>query len=455
MSVHTYRYRLYPSDAQQALMLRFCGCARKVYNLCLDWWSAAYKQHKADGTDMGKMPDYSYYKALPEYAYLKQCDAVALQQARMHFQKAIDDFLKSKTGKRNGKRLGFPKHKKKGVSRDSYTTYNNGNNIHLTPDCKYITLPKIGRVRIVLHRPFCGKVKSVNVSRSRSGKWHVALTVECSGVDKPYINRSANAVNPKVVGLDMSMEHLVVSSEAADNAIPKRVRLYRKSERKLARLQRKVSRRGYTELETTHVTRKGNVVPDKAPGRNRRKAMLAYARYAEKVANRRREECIQRALYYVRRYDVVVIEDLDMQAMARSLNLGKSVNDIAFGEFRHWLEWEAAKYDCYVHYVDKWFASSKLCNECGYRYADLTLKEREWTCPSCGHKHDRDVNAAKNLRDEFLREYNTVGATGIYACGDGASTLRNICARALSAKQETNDAEVAVASSEAPDFSRG
>ena len=157
---------------------------------------------------------------------------------------------------------------------------------------------------------------------------------------------------------------------------------------------------------------------------------------AERIAAKRRENAIQTALHYVRKYDVVVIEDLDMQSMSQSLRLGKSVTDIAFGEFRKWLEWEASKYDCYVLVADKWFASSKTCHDCGYKNNSLKLSERGWVCPKCGARHDRDRNAALNLRGYFEDLYNTAGTAEINACGDFASTLRLAVGRALSLKQE-------------------
>ena len=391
-----------------------------MYNLCLDWWTEAYHKWKAEGIPFGKSPDYGVFAAMEEYFYLNDCDKVALQQARRHFEKAIKDYLKSKKGNRNGRRLGFPQHKKKNKCRDSYTTYNNSNCIRLVDD-SHIMLPKLGAVKVVLHRPFEGTIKSVCVSRTPSGKHFVSITVDTPEPDKPLVNRVANAANPKVVGLDMSLQTLVVSSEPSDDAIAKRVRLYRKEEKHLKRLQRSVSRKVF----------KSN---------NREKARRKCAALHERIAAIRRENAIRTALHYVRKYDVVVIEDLDMQAMSRTLRLGKSVLDIAFGEFRQWLEWEASKYDCYVCVADKWFASSKTCHECGSKNESLKLSDRMWVCPHCGAELDRDRNAALNLRGYFEERYNsTAGTAGINACGDSASTLRLAVGRALSLKQEARD----------------
>jgi putative transposase len=391
---------------------------------------------------MGKMPDYSFYRRQEEYSYLRDVDSVALQHGRMAFDAALKNFFEWKRGNRKGARVGFPKFKRKGVSRDSYATFNVNNSIRIVDGDKFVTLPKIGKVKIVLHRPFDGAIKTVHVNRRRSGRWYVSLTVETDRVEPSRRKRPVDLDNLKVVGLDMSMERFAVSSDADDSAIPKYVRRYRREQKRLARLQRRVSRRKLTVSEI-----------GTEPSRNRMKAQLAYARLSERIADQRGDYAVKTAIHFAKTYDVVVLEDINLQSMARTLRLGKSVNDLGFGEFRRWLEWEAGKYGCYVHYADKWFASSKTCNSCGYRNDGLKLSDREWTCPQCGDTHDRDLNAARNLRDEFLKEYSTAGTAGIDACGDSASTLRETVARALSSKQEKF--AVCQSRAEAADLGRG
>ena len=458
MATRTYKYRIYPTGEQEEKLSFFFGCARKMYNLSLAWWKEEYTKSRESGEPMGKMPDYTFYKKQDEYAYLKDCDSVALQQARIHLQKAIDGFLKSKGGTRKGKRLGFPRFKRKGVCRDSYTTYNN-NCVKISDDGKYISLPKLGKVRIRLHRRFAGVIKSVSVSRSRAMNHYVALTVETGEHCKPLVNRIERRDKLSVVGLDMSLQGLVVSSDTADGTKTKFVRQYRKHERKLARLQRRVSRKQMVGTGKYRTDKHGKQIEIKERSKNREKARIRHAKYAERVANMRTDFLTKEALHYVRKYDVVVIEDLDMQAMSKGLKLGKSVHDVAFGEFRRWLEWEGLKYDCHIHVVDKWFASSKTCSSCGHKKKDLALKDREWVCPECGTVHDRDFNAAVNLREEFVRQYNTAGTAGINACGDGTSTLRDYLARVLPQKPETvrkqETHKDGSGLTEAHDFSRG
>ena len=133
-----------------------------MYNLLLDWWISACKEYKTNGTPIGSLPQPTFYKKQEEYSYLKDCDAVALATARINLKSALDNYFKSKKGKRKGKKVQFPTFKKKGKCRDSYGTFNNTNCIKVT-DC-YISLPKLGRVKIVLHRPYEGTIKSVHVT---------------------------------------------------------------------------------------------------------------------------------------------------------------------------------------------------------------------------------------------------------------------------------------------------
>lgn len=192
----------------------------------------------------------------------------------------------------------------------------------------------------------------------------------------------------------------------------------------------------FIETEGIHFSKKYNKeIKNVVPSKNREKARIRLARLSEKISNQRRDYCIKTALYFARKYDVIVLEDINMQNMSRTLRLGKSVNDLGFGEFRRWLEYEGEKYDSLVYYADKWFASSKTCHECGEKNSLLRLSDREWVCPHCGSIIDRDRNAAMNLRDYFI-DINTAGTAGINACGDTSSTLRKTLLQVVSRKQE-------------------
>jgi len=159
------------------------------------------------------------------------------------------------------------------------------------------------------------------------------------------------------------------------------------------------------------------------------------------VANKRKDYAHKMSRYYADNYDVIVLEDIDMQDMSRTLHLGKSVHDLGFGMFRDFLSYKCEETDLVVIYAEKWFASSKTCHECGSKNELLRLSDREWVRPECGSMIDRDLNAALNLRDYFRQliggiDKNTVGTTEIYASGEVTSTLRETLTQVISMNEE-------------------
>lgn len=411
-----YKYRIYPNKEQQTKMNQFFGCCRFVYNKCIEWYSDAYKSWKENGTDIGKTPLLTEFKK--DFEFLKECDNAAIAYSRSNFERAIKDFIKSKKGKRKGKRLGFPQFKSKHKSKMTYKTCDAHGGIRFVDD-SHIKLPKMGLVKCVKHRDFDGVIKAVTVEMKPSGKYYVSVMVECPNEIELKINKKNNYNNLNVVGLDMSLSDFVVSSHEEDNTIVKYVRNYRKNEKHLSKLQRKISRK-----------EKGS--------KNRMKSKRQVAVLHEKIANQRKDFINKTALYFASKYDVIVLEDINLQNMSRTLHLGKSVTDLGFGEFRTVLEQKCNEYDTAIFYVDKWYPSSKTCSSCGAINKSLKLSDREWACTECGTCHNRDFNAALNLEQYFTNQYNTVGTTEINACGDNASTLRAIVMQVLSLNQEAS-----------------
>ena len=399
-----YKYRIYPNKEQQTKMNQFFGCCRFVYNKCIEWYSIAYKEWKENGTDIGKTPLLTEFKK--DFEFLKECDNAALAYSRSNFERAIRDFFKSKSGKRKGKRLGFPKFKTKHKSKVIYKTCDAHGGIKFV-DNKYIKLPKIGLVKCVKHRDFDGIIKAVSVERKPIGKFYISVMVECDENTVVKVKKNNNINNSNVVGLDLSLSNFVVSSHEEDNTIIKYVRNYRRSEKQLSKLQRSFSRK-----------EKGS--------KNRIKSKLKLAILHEKVANQRKDFIVKTALYFACKYDVIVLEDINLQNMSRTLHLGKSVNDMGFGEFRRVLEQKCHEYDTTIVYADKWYPSSKTCSSCGTVNKLLKLSDREWVCTECGCCHDRDVNAATNLEHYFTNYYNTAGTAGINAYGDTTSTTGDL-----------------------------
>ena len=421
-----YKYRVQPNTQQRLLLAKTFGSCRFLYNKYVELNNTHYTQWLANGKQKGRfltIPVESTFKT--DNTFLKEVDSLALMNVRRHFEQAMKAFYDSCTGKRKGKKVQAPKFHKKGVAKDSYTSSLVGTNIRL--DGNSLKLPKVGWLKIILHRelPQDGRILSVTVTREKDGTFYVSILVE-RDVTLPQKRVLSKPLNTqRVVGLDMSMEDFYVSSDKGHDATrTKYVRQYRKAEKRIKRLNRRHSRKQLVDTGKTAFSKRwGKDIKVKEPSRNRDKARLRLARAHRKVANKRLDFICQEAARLSKNYDVIVVEDLNMQGMSRSLHLGKSVGDLGWGTFIQRLAWACEKNGCLLVNADKWYASSKRCNDCGYEYKELTLSEREWVCPQCGCIHDRDVNAALNLRDWYINHYdNTVGTTGMYACGDLAST---------------------------------
>lgn len=363
-----FKFRLYPTESQQILISRTFGCVRLVYNHYLGMKTSIYKE-------TGKSMSYTKCAAdlvllKKEKTFLKDADSIALQQALRHLDTAFQNFFRDKN-------VGYPRFKSKKDHHDSYSTVCVNNNIRL--ESGYLLLPKIGKVRIKQHRgiPQGYILKSVTVIRTPSGKYHASILYDYEAYI-PQIN-SFNAI-----GLDFSMHDLFVSSEDRISADEAFLHRYRDSLDKLAREQRILSRR-----------KKGSSRYYK----QRKKIALLH----EKVSNQRKDYLHKLSRQIANAYDLVCVEDLNMKDMSRALNFGKSVADNAWGTFLRFLEYKLAELGKKLIRIDKWFASSKTCHKCGHVLEELSLGTRKWECPICKSIHDRDKNAAINIKTEGMR----------------------------------------------------
>lgn len=414
MTKRAKKYRLNPDYEQEMLIRKTIGCARFVYNSLLDDYSEqlkTYNEHEKASEYKPVIKEVTFVKQTAPF--LNEVDSLALANAKQHLIQAFKNFFDSKSGKRNGKKVNFPKRHKKSKSRLTYTTNNQGGNIRV--ENGMIKLPKLGFVRFTEHTPLEGKICSVTITQERNNTYYISILCEyeqkVTVKDKPLNDL-------RVVGLDMSYSDFAVSSDKSmDDTKPKYIRQYRKNEKKRKRLNRELSRK----------TKGSN---------NRDKARIKLANLDRYIANSRKDFCHKASHFYAKNYDVIVLEDIDMQAQQKALHNGKSVSDLGFGMFKQYLAYKCEDNDTALIYADKWFPSSKTCNHCGYVNKDLRLKDRKWVCPECGEEIDRDYNAACNLRDYFYRIINTAGTAGIHACGDTTPTLRETLRQVVSAKQE-------------------
>ena len=376
MVLEAVKVALDPSPAQERLLLSHAGGARFAFN-------AGLAHVKAD-IEAGAKPEWSFYSLRKWWNANKDTLAVgddgviwwrenskeAYSSGLEALAKGLSNWAKSRKGLRKGRRVGFPQFRAKDrtVPRFAYTTGSFGL-IHGDP--KALKLPRIGRVHCmenVAERVDGARVLRMTVSR-RAGRWYAALTVERD--DKPVTKPPRGGA----VGVDLGVKTLATLS---DGTVIKNPRYLRKAERKLKRAQKVLSR--------------------KTTGSKRRaKARAKVARLHARVANQRGDAMHKATTWLTQTYSEISIEDLNVAGMVKNHHLAKAIMDASFGEFRRQLEYKTARTGARLHVVDRWFASSKTCSNCGRVKAKLSLSERVFHCDGCGLVMDRDLNAAVNI----------------------------------------------------------
>ena len=368
------KLRLYPTKEQQEYFAKVFGCTRKVWNLALAECIDNYNT-------VGKFQHRSYTDYYDEYPFLKEIEAQALCQAHNDLHTAFKNRF-SKTAKRQ---TGFPKFKSK-RSKQSYRTCMPSPTALGTTTIK---IPKVGEVRFRTKLKIRDdwKLKSITISKSPVGKYYASLLYEFF-IEEPKVKLDIN----NSVGLDYQSNGLFVDNQGKQPNYP---RYYRLTENKLAREQSKLS----------NMTFGSN---------NYNKQKVKVAKIHEKIANQRKDFLHKLSYYFANKYDYVFVEDINLQSISQFGHLGKSTTDNGFGMFRTFLAYKMADRGKVFYKIDKWFPSSKTCFVCGCYHPELvdSLSIREWTCPDCGSKHNRDINAANNIRNKGMNDI-TVGTTGL------------------------------------------
>jgi putative transposase len=356
-----YRCRAYPDQAQQAMLNRTFGCVRVVWNRTL---AARQARYAADGTGTSyAQADRSLtaMKKDPGLAFLNEVSCVPLQQALRHQHQAFAAFF--------ARRARYPRFKSRRSRQSAHYTRSaftlRGGELRLAKmPAPVLFVWSWPDVDLTVLNP-----ATVIISRESDGRWYVTFTADTTAPNTPQIDPG------RAVGVDLGLTDFAVTSAGERIANPRH--LERKA-RSLARYQRRMARH-----------QKGSA--------NRAKATAKAACAHRKVRHARADFLHRASTWLVRTADLIVIEDLAVASMIRNRHLARAISDCGWGEFRRQLEYKCQRYGRRLVVIDRWYPSSKMCSVCGYLLAELSLGIRHWTCPSCGTRHDRDINAAKNI----------------------------------------------------------
>ena len=371
-----YKYRIFPNEEQQSLVSSIFGQVRFVYNLGLETKIAAYAGNKKniDCFDLIKQ-----IKELKdnECAWLKESPSQALQASLRNLDNAYTNFFRGK---------GFPKFKNK----HGKQSFSLPQGVSLSKDNKQIFIPKLKWVGIDLHRKLKGEIKTVTVSKTVTNKYFVSILVDTKQ-ELPIKKQISESTS---VGLDLGIKDFVITS---DGKKFENKDFFKSAQRQLRVAQRSLSRK--TKGSSHYKEQK-----------------MVVALLHEKIRNQRQDYLHKISKYLVDNYDTIYLEDLAVSNMVKSHCLARAISDMGWGEFRSMLEYKAEWQGKNISVIGRFDPSSKTCSCCGKINKELKLSDREWICPHCGAKHDRDVNAAKNIKTFGLRNKPSVSQREALAC---------------------------------------
>lgn len=371
--------RIYPTSEQAILIHKTVGCARLIYNLMLH-----------DFYEKGLIKTPAQYKN--EFPFLKEVDSLALANSQIHLRQAFRNY------KRNKNHFEKPTFKKKSRSRLSYTTNNQKGTIRI--ENNKLILPKFkSGIKIVLHRQIEGLIKSVTVEQVPSGHYTASILYE---VADNQIETTLSKDN--IVGIDLGLTHLAIISDNEKYDNPKH---FRQLQKKLRKEQRILSRRFENNVQERVYDENGDYVKTifKKPLRdckNYQKQRRKVAKIHNKIKHRRLDNLHKVSTKIVKNHDYIVMETLKVHNMIKNRKLSKSIADVGWSMFVNMIDYKSERYGKAFVQIEQWFPSSQICSHCNHKDGKKPLSIREWTCSNCGMHHDRDINAAINIKNKGL-----------------------------------------------------
>jgi putative transposase len=367
MSIYkAYKYRIYPTFDQRRTLDRNFGAVRFV-------WNQLVANFNSYGTD-DHVKNMSEAHVKSEHVWLKECISFCIQQKTRDFHETTKQFFNKKRKTKSGR----PNFKKKGVSRDSMRIPGQALAYNKAVDFEAgtIKITKMTPIKVVYHREFKGELRSVTLSKTKTNEYYVSILVKEEMQEKPKTGKD--------IGIDLGINHLAILSDGTKFT---NLKYFRETQAKLKKMQQHLAR--------------------KTKGSNRyNQARLKVAKIHEKIARQRNWYYHQVSNYLVTNYDSIFVEDLAVKNMVKNRKLSKAIADVAWSTLVGMMAYKANWYGKEVCKVGRFFASSKTCSCCGHKLDKLDLGTRDWTCPSCHVVHDRDINAAKNIYKEGMKNFH-------------------------------------------------
>jgi len=362
--IKTIQYQLDLNKSQKALLSKFFGCTRFIYNYMLNKKIEVYKKDKTSLSYIYLSKELTQLKKQPKYIWLNEVANVSLQQSLRNLDAAYERFFKLKTG--------FPKFK----SKDSKQSCKFTENVHISD--KKIKLPKIGWVRIYMDKDLPeGKIGTVTVSKNTANKYFVSIIIK----NDDTMPVKCPVTIETTIGIDVGITSFAILSDGTKIKNPKYLE---KAETRLNVLQRRLAR--------------------KQKGCNRRKAArLRVAKYHYKISCKRNDFLHKLSSKIISENQTIVIEDLNIKGMIKNHKLAKAIASVSWSEFFRQLKYKAEYSGKNIIQIGQFEPSSKLCNVCNHKHETMKLSNRHWTCLNCGTYHDRDINASINIKNIGLK----------------------------------------------------